>query len=82
VNLELAYRLLIAAGKHSEGGLKVHDREAAREVQLMIDAGLIEGSGPSEFDLYSATINSVTEAGQKFLRGVGNLPKATGHPET
>ena len=82
MNLELAYRLLIAAEEHSEGGFKVHDREAAREIQLMIEAGLIEGSGPSESDRYSATISSITETGRKFLRGLGQRQKAGGGTET
>ncbi len=82
MNLELAYRLLAAAEEHSEGEFKVQDREGAREIQLMIEAGLVEGSGPSESDHYSATISSVTDAGRKFLRGLGQRPKTGGDTET
>ena len=82
VNLKLAHRLLITAEQQRDRRLEVHDRDAAREIQLMIEAGLVTGSGPSESDPYSGAIFTITDDGLRFLRALGNLPDDARRSET
>ena len=82
MNLELARRLLIAAEQQRDRRLDVYDRDSAHEIQLMIEAGLVTGSGPTESDPYSGAIFMITDDGRKFLRALGDLPSVTPRSET
>jgi hypothetical protein len=46
---------------------------------MMIDAGLVQGKGPTESDPYSAQILTVTDEGLKFLRALRDLPGSESH---
>ena len=74
MNLPLARKLLLATEQQPGRRLSVRDRDSAREIQMMIDAGLVQGKGPTERDPYSAQILTITDEGLKFLRALRDLP--------
>jgi hypothetical protein len=79
MNLQLAYKL-IAEAKHAPmGSLKVRGREAAWEVHLMAQAGLVKAAESESLDPPEAVIIGITHAGHQFyqaLRSVRRFSKS------
>lgn len=67
MNLELTRELLDAAEQQPHGQLRVDGREAAREVELLADAGFVEASVSGASDHPTAVIERLTETGRKLL---------------
>ena len=67
MNLELTRELLVAAEQQPHGRLQVTGREAAREVELLANAGFVEGSVLPASENPTAVIERLTEAGRKLL---------------
>jgi hypothetical protein len=68
MNLELTRELLVAAEQQPQGQLRVTGYEAAREVELLADAGFVEASVVPAAENPTAIIERLTEAGQKLLK--------------
>ena len=68
MNLELTRKLLMAARKQPHGKLRVTGHEAAREVELLADAGFVEASVIGAADSPTAVIERLTETGRKLLK--------------
>ena len=68
MNLELTRKLLSAAEEQPSGDFRVTGRDAAREVQLLADAGYVEACVDSGQGSPTEVIKSLTEAGEKLLR--------------
>ena len=73
MNLHLAYQLIQEAETKSAGILKVRGREAAREVRLMAEAGLVKASDLDETNPTEAVITRITHAGHQFYRALRNV---------
>ena len=73
MNLHLAYKILGDAEANPAGVLKVRGREAAREVHLMAQAGLIGEAEPALPDATEAMITRITHAGHQFYRAFRNV---------
>ena len=71
MNLRLAHKLITEA-EHEHGAYVVRGREAAREVQLMAEAGLIKAES-NEVDPKEAVITRITHAGHQFYRALNNV---------
>lgn len=75
MNLNLAHALLVAADGHPQGFLKVHSADLVREVEQMVEAGLVEASLIDKDAEAHAVINRVTDSGQAFLRAFKQPPE-------
>jgi hypothetical protein len=73
MNLRLAYKILGDAEANPAGFLKVRGREAAHEVQLMAEAGLIRADDPVSENRNEAVITRITHAGHQFYRAFRNV---------
>jgi hypothetical protein len=73
MNLQLAYKILGDAEANPAGVLKVRGREAAHEVILMAEAGLVRAQGPNAPDANEAVITRITHAGHQFYRAFRNV---------
>jgi len=73
MNLHLAYKILGDAEADPSRVLKVRGREAAHEVYLMAEAGLVRAAEPSAPDANEAVITRITHAGHQFYRAFRNL---------
>jgi hypothetical protein len=73
MNLHLAYKILGDAEAQPSGGLKVRGREAAHEVYLMAEAGLVRAAEPSATGASEAVITRITHAGHQFYRAFRNV---------
>ena len=68
MNLNLVHKILRKADDQPYGFLKVSGRQLAREIELMVAAGLVEAS-PTVHGLETyAVIKKITAAGYSFLR--------------
>jgi len=73
MNLRLAHKLITEA-EHEPGGFHiVRGREAAWEVHLMAEAGLIKATESFDVDPPKAVITSITHAGHQFYRALNNI---------
>jgi hypothetical protein len=73
MNLRLAHRLIADAEHQPAGFLKVRGREAAREVHLMAEAGLVKATESGEPEPTEAVIVRITHAGHQFYRALNNV---------
>jgi hypothetical protein len=73
MNLQLAYRIIGQAEANPSGVLTVQGREAAHEVYLMAEAGLVRAAGPADPDPTEAVITRITHAGHQFYRALRNV---------
>ena len=73
MNLQLAYKILGDAEKNPAGVLKVKGREAAHEVLLMAEAGLIRAEEMRTPEPNEAFITRITHAGHQFYRAFRNV---------
>jgi hypothetical protein len=73
MNLQLAYKILGDAEANPAGVLRVMGREAAHEVYLMAEAGLVRAAEPSAPDSQEALITRITHAGHQFYRAFRNV---------
>ena len=73
MNLRLAYKILGEAEANPVGGLKVKGREAAHEVLLMAEAGLVRTAEPLAREPNEAIITRITHAGHQFYRAFKNV---------
>ena len=73
MNLKLAYKILGDAEARPTGILKVRGREAAHEVFLMAEAGLVRADGRAEPEAAEAVITRITHAGHQFYRAFRNV---------
>jgi hypothetical protein len=74
MNLPLAHKIIGAAEHQPAGFLKVRGREAAREVHLMAEAGLVRATESDGLDPTEAVITRVTHAGHQFYRALRHHP--------
>ena len=77
MNLYLVQKLIAATEAQPYGFLKVHGREAARQVQEMAEAGWVKASGLDPIDPSEAIINEVTKKGYEFFQTLGSLPDSS-----
>lgn len=73
MNLQLAYKILGDAEADPMGRLKVSGREAAHEVHLMAEAGLVREAEPTVANPTEAVITRITHAGHHFYRTFKNV---------
>jgi len=73
MNLPLAYKILGDAEANPAGVLKVRGREAAHEVLLMAEAGLVRADDSSDRNPNEAVITRITHAGHQFYRAFRNV---------
>jgi hypothetical protein len=73
MNLRLAHKLIAEAEHEPYGLYVVRGREAAREVHLMAEAGLIKAKESDEPDPKEAVITRITHAGHQFYRALNNV---------
>jgi hypothetical protein len=73
MNLRLAHKLIAEAEHESHGFYVVRGREAAHEVHLMAEAGLIKAKESDELDPKEAVITRITHAGHQFYRALNNV---------
>jgi hypothetical protein len=73
MNLHLAYKILGDAEAHPYGVFTVHGREAAHEVYLMAEAGLVRAAEPKTGESTEAEITRITHAGHQFYRAFRNV---------
>jgi hypothetical protein len=74
MNLQLAYKILEDAEAQPAGVLRVSGREAAHEVYLMAEAGLVGTDVPPPAKEPSeALITRITHAGHQFYRAFRNV---------
>lgn len=73
MNLQLAYKILGDAEADPAGVLRVKGREAAREVLLMAEAGLVRAVEPPVSNPSEAVITRITHAGHQFYRTFRNI---------
>jgi hypothetical protein len=73
MNLHLAYKILGDAEANPAGVLKVRGREAAHEVYLMAEAGLVRAADVSTPEPTEAVITRITHAGHQFYRAFRNV---------
>jgi len=74
MNLPYIYELLAAADEQRHGILKLRGIQADHEVRLMVQAGLVEASFEDGADGTFTSINSLSLAGQTFLRAFKDHP--------
>jgi len=73
MNLRLAHKLIAEAEHEQHGFYVVRVREAAREVHLMAEAGLIKAKESHDRDPPEAAITRITHAGHQFYRALNNV---------
>ena len=73
MNLQLAYKILGDAEANPAGMLKVRGREAAHEVLLMAEAGLVRADESAITNADEAVITRITHAGHQFYRAFRNV---------
>jgi hypothetical protein len=73
MNLRLAHQLIAEAEHEPHGFYVVRGREAAREVHLMAEAGLIKATELDDLDPSEAVITRITNAGHQFYRALNNV---------
>ena len=73
MNLPLAHKIIGQAEANPSGVLKVQGREAAHEVYLMAEAGLIRAADTADPDPTEAVITRITHAGHQFYRALRNV---------
>ena len=73
MNLQLAYKILGDAEANPAGVLRVRGREAAHEVILMAEAGLVRADDSSVNNPNEAVITRITHAGHQFYRALRNV---------
>jgi hypothetical protein len=73
MNLRLAHKLITEAEHERHGFDVVRGREAAREVHLMAEAGLVKAKETAERDPKEAVITRITHAGHQFYRALNNV---------
>jgi hypothetical protein len=73
MNLRLAHKLIAEAEHESDSVCVVRGREAAREVHLMAQAGLVKARESFEVDPPEAVITGITHAGHQFYRALNNV---------
>jgi hypothetical protein len=73
MNLRLAHKLIGEAEHESDGVYVVRGREAAHEVYLMAEAGLVEAMDSFDVDPPQAVITRITHAGHQFYRALNNV---------
>lgn len=73
MNLPLAYKIIREAEHQPPGLLKVRGREAAHEVHLMAEAGLIRATESDAVDPTEAVITRITHAGHQFYHALNNV---------
>jgi hypothetical protein len=73
MNLHLAYKILGDAEAQPAGVLRVRGREAAHEVYLMAEAGLVRAAQPPAPGASEAVITRITHAGHQFYRAFRNV---------
>ena len=73
MNLRLAHKLIAEAEHEQHGFYVVRGREAAREVHLMAEAGLIKAKESRDRDPPEAVITRITRAGHQFYRALNNV---------
>jgi hypothetical protein len=73
MNLRLAHKLIAEAEHKPHGFYVVRGREAAREVHLMAEAGLIKATELDDLDPKEAVITRITNAGHQFYRALSNV---------
>jgi hypothetical protein len=66
MNLRLAHKLIAEVEHQPVSFMKVRGREAAREVHLMAEAGLVKATESDELDPTEAVITRITHAGHPF----------------
>jgi hypothetical protein len=74
MNLDLTRELLSAADEQPAGSFRVIGRDAAREVELLANAGFVEASIDDVKGPPTAVITRLTEAGRKLLRVLRESP--------
>jgi hypothetical protein len=73
MNLRLAHKLIAEAEHEQHGFYIVRGREAAREVHLMAEAGLVKARESDEPEPKEAVITRITHAGHQFYRALNNV---------
>jgi hypothetical protein len=73
MNLRLAHKLIAEAENEPHAFYVVRGREAAREVHLMAEAGLIKATESDDLDPFEAVITRITGAGHQFYRALSNV---------
>jgi hypothetical protein len=73
MNLLLAHKIIGEAEHQQSGLLEVCGHEAAREVHLMAEAGLVKAAESDELDPSEAVITMITHAGRQFYRALRHL---------
>ena len=73
MNLRVAYQLIGQAENQPFAPLKVHGREAAHEVRLMAEAGLVKAADLDKANPTEAVIMRITHAGHQFYRALSNV---------
>ncbi len=73
MNISLICELVTAANQ-GHGFLEVLGFTEAREVRLMVSAGLVKATELNPFNPDATTITEVTDAGQQFLRALRPYP--------
>jgi hypothetical protein len=73
MNLPLAYKIIREAEHQPSGLLKVRGRDAAHEVHLMAEAGLVRATESDALDPTEAVITRITHAGHQFYRALKNV---------
>jgi hypothetical protein len=70
MNLRLAHKLIAEAENAPRGPLKVRGRDAAWEVHLMAEAGLVKATESEQLDPPEAVITGITHAGHQFYHAL------------
>ena len=73
MNLRLAHKLIAEAEHEPHGFYVVRGREAAREIHLMAEAGLVKATESYSVDPPEAVITRITHAGHQFYRALNNV---------
>ena len=73
MNLRLAYKILKDAKAQPAGVLKVNGHEAAHEVHLMAEAGLVRANESPAPEPTEAVVTRITHAGHQFYRAFRNV---------
>jgi hypothetical protein len=68
MNLKMVHAILLATTQQPHGFLKIADPKLVPEVQEMAEAGLVTATISDGAHASFTAVNSVTEAGLRFLR--------------
>jgi len=72
MNLQFAYKI-IGAAQHEPSGFVVRGREAAHEVHMMAEAGLVRADESDDLEPPEAVITRITHAGRQFYQALKNV---------